>query len=324
MNANKVCQNCNTTCAPTAKFCGNCGAALNADVDAPIRDVPFPAPSESSNQVRLEQEFTAEADGVGAEVKLVKDMIVIRKKKGSEETKIPIKRISSVEFKSAGKIIPGYIALIRNIWGKTNADPFKVYFTVQQQQNFERLREAIGREQLRIEATGVDPNSKIFPYKKAIEEGQELPTLNLTVTGAAPPVLKKNEEVHFAHEAAVNELKTVSLGYKGGSRGVSVPIPGMKGVRYRVGGYSGHVEKEERIIETSHGVLIMTNKRLFLHPAPGRKPLSISLNKILSYQPFENGLEVFIEGRQTGYFFAIDDSDSVDIFAACLGYLTSN
>lgn len=52
-----------------------------------------------------------------------------------------------------------------------------------------------------------------------------MPTLKLTVTGAAPPLLKKGEELHFAHEAGVNEVITVSLGYKGGSRGVSVLVP---------------------------------------------------------------------------------------------------
>jgi RNA polymerase subunit RPABC4/transcription elongation factor Spt4 len=165
--------------------------------------------------------------------------------------------------------------------------------------------------------------SKLFPYTQAINGGGELPIVRLRVEGASPPILKKGEAVHFADEATVKEVKTVSLGYRGGSHGVSVPIPGLKGVRYRVGRQAGHVQKEQRVVETSRGVLIVTNKRLFLHPAPGHKPINIPLTKILSYQVFPDGLQVYPEGRQNAHMFEIKNSESVAIFEACLGYLTS-
>jgi hypothetical protein len=172
-----------------------------------------------------------------------------------------------------------------------------------------------------------DFSSKLFPYAKAIAEGGELPTRGLTVMGASPPVLKKGEAIHFADEAAVIENTTVSLGYRGGSRGVSIPLPikiGGSPIRYRVGRTSGHVQKEQKVIETSRGVLILTNKRLFLHPAPGHKPISIPLTKILSYQVFPDGIQVYQDGRQKPYGFQIKDRESVTVFGACLGYLTSN
>jgi hypothetical protein len=146
------------------------------------------------------------------------------------------------------------------------------------------------------------------------------------VIGASRPVLKKGEVVHFAHEASAKETKTVSLGYRGGSRGISVPLPikiGDSPIRFRVGRTAGHVQKEQRTTETSRGVLIITNKRLFLHPAPGHKPISIPLTKILSYQGFTDELQVYQEGRQTPYAFQIKDRESVAVFEACLGYLTS-
>jgi hypothetical protein len=131
---------------------------------------------------------------------------------------------------------------------------------------------------------------------------------------------------NFAHEASAKETETVSLGYRGGSRGISVPLPikiGGSPIRFRVGRTAGHVQKEQRTTETSRGVLIITNKRLFLHPAPGHKPISIPLTKILSYQGFTDELQVYQEGRQTPYAFQIKDRESVAVFEACLGYLTS-
>ena len=55
MNANKTCPNCNTTCSPRAKFCGNCGKALNADIDAQIQGISFIGPQKSPDQVQPEQ-----------------------------------------------------------------------------------------------------------------------------------------------------------------------------------------------------------------------------------------------------------------------------
>lgn len=79
--------------------------------------------------------------------------------------------------------------------------------------------------------------------------------------------------------------------------------------------------REDRLLETSRGVLIISNQRLLLHPSAGHKPLSIPLNKILSYQCFENGIEVYKEGREKGYFFSIDKGGSVETFGLCIGHL---
>ncbi len=146
-----------------------------------------------------------------------------------------------------------------------------------------------------------------------------MPTINLKIERGTPVVFKKGEVVHFADSCILKELKSVSLGYSGGSHGVSFRI--AKGISYRVGAHRGHIVKEDRFVETSRGVLLITNQRLFLHPFAGHKPLSIPLNKILSYQCFNNGIEVYKEGREKGYFFAMDKSGSVELFGLCLGHL---
>jgi hypothetical protein len=314
----RKCQSCGSTLAANAKFCYACGAPQQGTPPAVPAAPEVVAP-------RSETPVLAEAEGVKLKASLVKDMLILRKKNGVVVGQIPLRRVT-LSYHEAGRLTAGHITFAADAWGKSSAATFKVFFTAQQQPSFERFKGAIEREYARTRTSIPEPSSKLYPYRKAVNEGGELPTRNLTVMGATAPILKKGEAIHFADEATAKEATTVSLGYRGGSHGVSVPLPikiGGSPIRYRVGSYAGHVQKEERIVDTSHGVLIITNKRLFLHPAPGHKPISIPLTKILSYQGFANGIEVYQEGRQKGYFFEIKDRDSVDVFEACLAYLTS-
>lgn len=164
-----------------------------------------------------------------------------------------------------------------------------------------------------------DDRVRPYIYVYSVKKEGTLPTINLQIEGGSPVILKKGEVVHFADKAVLKELKSVSLGYRGGSHGVSFPIGG--GIRYRVGAHRGHIQREDRLVETSRGALIISNQRLFLHPSPGYKPLSIPLNKMLSYQCFGNGIEVYKEGREKGYFLSIEKSGSVELFGLCLGHL---
>ncbi len=158
-----------------------------------------------------------------------------------------------------------------------------------------------------------------YIYVYTIREKGILPTVDLKIEGGSPVVLKKGESVHCADKCILKEIKSVNLGYSGGTQGVSFRI--AKGINYRVGSHRGHIVKEDRLVETSRGILLITNQRLFLYPFAGHKPLNIPLNKILSYQCFNNGIEVYIENREKGYFFAVAKSSSVEIFGLCLGHL---
>lgn len=179
-----------------------------------------------------------------------------------------------------------------------------------------KIQEAFG---LSNEDVGFDDRVRPYIYIYAIRKEGTLPTVNLQIEGGSSVVLKRSEVVHFADKAVLKELRSVSLGYSGGSHGVSFPLGG--GIRYRVGAHRGHIVKEDKFVETSRGVLIISNQRLFLHPFPGHKPLSIPLNKILSYHCFGNGIEVYKEGREKGYFLSIDKSGTVELFGLCIGHL---
>lgn len=134
-------------------------------------------------------------------------------------------------------------------------------------------------------------------------------------------ILKRGELVHFASFTVLKEIRSVSLGYQGGSQGISIRI--AKGVRYRIGAHKGHIVRENRLVDTSKGLLLLSNKRLFLQPLPRNKPVSIPINKIMSYHVYENGLEVYKEGRQKGFFFAMNAGES-EISGICLEFLLSN
>ena len=166
-----------------------------------------------------------------------------------------------------------------------------------------------------------------YSYVSAIRTEGKLPVIHLTVEGTGPVILRKGEVVHYAHEATLNEIRRVSLGYRGGSHGVSIPLPfkiGGSPIRYRVGQSRGQIVSEDKLTQTSAGVLVVTNQRIMLQPAPGNKPVSIPLTKVLSYNCYNNGVEVYKEGREKGYFFSVKDSGAVELFGICLGFLLSS
>ena len=61
----------------------------------------------------------------------------------------------------------------------------------------------------------------------------------------------------------------------------------------------------------------MSNKRLFLNAFAGHKPLSVPLAKIASFHVYENGLEVWQDGKERPYLFVLDATAS-EICGLCL------
>lgn len=182
-----------------------------------------------------------------------------------------------------------------------------------------KLKSDIG---LKDEEIRFEERIKPYIYVYCIRNENSLPIIDLTPSNGSNVVLKKNEIVHFITPIVLKEMKTVSLGYRGGSQGVSFRV--MKGVSYRVGSHRGHVVKEDRLTETSRGALILTNKRIILHPLQGKKAVNIQLPKIISYNCYENGLEVYKDGREKAFFFETLDSGSSEIMGICLGFLFEN
>ena len=81
---------------------------------------------------------------------------------------------------------------------------------------------------------------------------------------------------------------------------------------------------EDRFLETSRGLLLLTNRRILLQPLGMNKPLNIPVKKVLSYQCFENGVQLYKEGREKGYFLELSSPSSVEVFGMSLGFLCAH
>jgi hypothetical protein len=171
---------------------------------------------------------------------------------------------------------------------------------------------------LSVEDIGFDERINPYTYVNFIKEKNELPDFELEAFGFNI-IFKKGEKVHFADAATLKEIKIKNLGYSGGRSGVSFKI--ARDAAYLAGTHKGKIVNEDKLLQTSKGVLIITNKRLLLNPLPGNRPLSIPLDQILTYQGYQNGIEIYKEDTKRGFFFEIDSIGSVEIFGICLSFL---
>jgi hypothetical protein len=177
------------------------------------------------------------------------------------------------------------------------------------------------QEGLNLTRQEIQFDDLILPYVfvASIRDDNELPVYDsVHFNDGSHVILKKDEKIHLSALSIVKELRTTSHSYEGGSHGVSFRI--MKGVSYRVGAHKGHVVPIQSLVETSRGVLIITNKRLLLHPAANNKPVSIPINKIASYRCYSNGLEIYKEGREKGFIFTLSQGQS-ECAGIALNYL---
>lgn len=109
----------------------------------------------------------------------------------------------------------------------------------------------------------------------------------VSVDGGVGLNLQKGEQIIWAFPQTEYLEDKTKRTYVGRSHGVSVRV--MKGVYYRTGAFKGHpVEHTERV---SHGagLMVLTNKHIYYH---GAKAFRIPFSKIVSYEPFSNGIGI--------------------------------
>jgi hypothetical protein len=305
-----------------SKFCSNCNIPLIKPEASDIKENPYIKKENKKlckNCGKNLSFFTSET--LCKECKIAYETLSKERKVAYESELLKVEK----EILAIKKVTEQQLELLRK---QDEQSLLKLYSRLYDQfetdkeleeQEIETLQKIQEAFSLTNEDIKFDERIRPYIYVNAIKKEGKLPSIDLHIEGGGQVILKKDEIVHFADTAVLKELKSVSLGYSGGSHGISFPI--VKGIRYRVGAHRGHMVKEDRLVETSRGALLITTQRLFLHPFPGYKPVSIPLNKILSYQCFNNGIEVYKEGREKGYFFAIGESGPVEIFGLCLGHL---
>jgi len=112
-------------------------------------------------------------------------------------------------------------------------------------------------------------------------------------TGNLPFNLQKSEKVIWVfHNVKYFEQKTRRQ-YVGGSSGVSVRV--AKGLYFRVGSFRGKTVESTETVHAGTGMLVITNKHLYFGGGSG-KDFRIRLDKIVSFEPFSDGIGIQKEG----------------------------
>jgi hypothetical protein len=119
----------------------------------------------------------------------------------------------------------------------------------------------------------------------------------------SPVLLKRKEELQVVlPNMALWEPRSVRQSV-GGYGGPSFRI--AKGVSWRLGAFGARSESHEELKAIDQGRFTLTNKRLIFSGA--KRTVDISLNKIISIEPYSDGIAVRTSGRQkTQYFVGID------------------
>lgn len=110
----------------------------------------------------------------------------------------------------------------------------------------------------------------------------------MSVNGSLPINFQKGEQIVWAFPDAKYLEDKSRRQFVGGSSGVSVRV--LKGVYYRVGAFKGHVVENTERVHVDTGWVVITSKNIYF--AGSQKSLRIPYNKIVSFEPFSDGLGV--------------------------------
>lgn len=112
------------------------------------------------------------------------------------------------------------------------------------------------------------------------------------INGQLPINFLKNEQIVWVFRDSMLLEDKTRRKYVGSSQGISIRL--MKGVYYRAGSFKGQpVEYSERI-HVDTGWAVATNKNFYF--AGQNKSLRIPYEKILTYEPFSDGIGIVKDG----------------------------
>lgn len=129
----------------------------------------------------------------------------------------------------------------------------------------------------------------------------EISTNGLPILTVETLHLTKNEICHFVGDASFCKIKRETVGYEGGSRGVSFRL--AKGINFRIGNYQGHYIKSD-YAEKTNGTIYLTNKRIIFTAL--KNSSIIKYKDIINLNAYDNMLQIQTENKV--YMFQIVDS----------------
>ena len=119
-----------------------------------------------------------------------------------------------------------------------------------------------------------------------------IPAPKITIAGDFPFLLNKNENLLWLFRDVTLQMQKTRRETVGRTRGVSVRI--CKGVYYRTGGFKGRPVETTYMQRIGTGSVCLTDKNLYFH-CP-QKSLKIPFAKILSVDPYSNGVSIQKDG----------------------------
>ena len=121
-----------------------------------------------------------------------------------------------------------------------------------------------------------------------IQEGKTVERIKID---NLPLLLGKKENVLWVFKNVEGYEEKTGHKYIGGSNGVSMRI--CKGVYYHVGASKGHSVAYQYQTPLGRGIFVVTNKYLYFL---GVKQVKLSISKILSFEPYSDGIVLVKDG----------------------------
>ena len=161
-----------------------------------------------------------------------------------------------------------------------------------------------------LNSFGINPDIPV--WLNAIETNRAEPVVD-TSSGV---VLKRGEVPFLSlNSVMLKEPRAVRVTH-GGHAGPRIRV--AKGISFGLGTFGAKSESQEEIREIDRGNLFLTNKRLIFSGT--KRSTNIRLKKIVSINPFDNGIALRRDGKQkteyfvgltNGTFMVKDEQDSV-------------
>ncbi|TAK99421.1 MAG: hypothetical protein EPO08_16480 [Rhodospirillaceae bacterium] len=116
---------------------------------------------------------------------------------------------------------------------------------------------------------------------------------DFTRTHHLPVNLQKGETIVWAYERSEYFEDQIKREYVGRSKGVSFQI--MKGVRYRMGAYKGHMVDKTQRVHVDTGVTVITDRNIYF--AGPSKSVRVPYAKIVSFITFDDGIGIIRDAQ---------------------------
>jgi zinc-ribbon domain len=285
-----VCASCGTALAADAHFCSACGAAVAEP--PPKAVVPAPAPSEALEPhggVRgwLDRRKAEHDERRREDERYEAALVKIRAGDDSAQTLAELRTLADPRHRGAGR------AALKAFSDRLLADDV---LSAAEESRWQAVGDALGVTQADLALPELE-GLLVHLMIARINDGR-LPEV---AADQARLMVKRGETVHLETPAALMK-EVVDREFRGGSRGVSIPI--AKGVRYRTGSFRGKSVVVGSHMETADtGIVSVSSKRVVF--LGSRKTVDTPYAKLAGLDAFSDGIRIHASNRQTAPLYRI-------------------